>query len=87
MCEWELRGKVCVCINCGDVLKHNKSEECRGVCVKPGLGDRVAAAIKATARALRIERWVRETPGCGCKKRREALNKWGRSFWWTKSAK
>lgn len=42
------------------------------------MGDWVASAIKALARSLHVTRWLRETSGCGCKKRQERLNRFGR---------
>jgi hypothetical protein len=44
----------------------------------PGLGDRLAHAIAFVAKLLHVERWVKETAGCGCQRRRETLNAWGR---------
>jgi hypothetical protein len=48
----------------------------------PGLGDRVAKLLAAVgiteARWLAIKGVVVEQPTCGCQKRRETLNRWGR---------
>ena len=56
-----------------------------------GLGDRLAAALGVVgiteARWLWVKSWFVNEPKCGCKKRKEALNKFGRDFWWSKSAK
>ncbi len=89
LCIFKKRGSGCVCTKCGKSVRGHSGEGLISQCRLPssGFGDRVASAIKVVARLLHIERWVKETPGCGCQKRKEALNKFGRSFWWTKSAK
>ena len=86
-CTFKASTKGTPCDRCGRPLARDYELVPQRNCIKPGLGDRVASAIKFAARVLHIERWVKETPGCGCKKRREAMNKWGRSVWWTQSAK
>lgn len=43
-----------------------------------GWGDWLAIFIKKTAALLHIEQWLVETPDCGCEKRREKLNRFGR---------
>jgi len=46
-------------------------------CRRPGLGDRVAAALSALG--ITKERVSRAVGGdCGCQKRQEKLNRWGR---------
>lgn len=37
----------------------------------------MAKAIEVVAKLLHIERFVKETPNCGCKKRRKDLNRFG----------
>jgi hypothetical protein len=78
-CKFSSSMKGTPCQRCGFRLPmtfpDHPTRECRGA---RGLGDRVANAITFLARLLRVERWVAETPGCGCQKRREALNRWGR---------
>lgn len=66
------------CVKCGRQLRRDYDEAPRAGCRVIGLGDRVAGILSLTARMLHIERWVRETPGCGCQKRREKLNRFGR---------
>lgn len=83
-CEFEATPKGCRCVRCGRTVKRHSGHNLIAECKTAGLGDHIASTIKTAARLLHIERWVKETPGCGCKKRREAMNKFGR--WW-KSAK
>lgn len=78
-CQWpDTLRKGDECIKCGRRLPKDYAKAPRAACRVPGLGDRAASAIKFTTKLLHIERWVRETPGCGCKKRKEKLNRFGR---------
>jgi hypothetical protein len=78
-CVFESMPGGCRCKTCGRKVKRHDGTNLVAACKSPsGLGDRVAQAIKLTAKLLRLERWVKETPGCGCGRRRQKLNAWGR---------
>ena len=70
------------CKRCGYALLRDYNSPPRRNCVPPGIGDRVAkwlAAVGVTeARWLAIKGIVIEKPTCGCEKRKETLNRWGR---------
>lgn len=70
------------CVACGWPLPIDFSEPPRRNCRSPGLGDRMATALAyfgiTERRWLWLKGFVIEQPTCGCRKRRESLNRFGR---------
>ena len=85
-CQWTRGDGAIRCDVCGRQLAWPESRQlpvrnCQ-VALVPGIGDRVEkwlAAVGITeARWLAIKGVVIEKPTCGCAKRKETLNRWGR---------
>ena len=78
-------GRSCRCDRCGKVIAKPRNHQAEVVphgCLgpKPGLGDRVAAVLSAVGITEDRAQAVAKSVGikdCGCKRRREALNKLG----------
>jgi hypothetical protein len=91
-CAFEPTAKGCRCTICGRTVKRHSGENLIAACKVPGLGDRLASMLAAVPllhitehRYLRLNRWLWKTitgrevlVACGCKKRIERLNAWGR---------
>ena len=81
-CQFAKAKGGCVCQACGRKVRKHSGEGLIAACKVPGLGDAVAKCLAAVgvteARWLALKGIVVETPSCGCQKRREKLNRWGR---------
>lgn len=90
-CEWKKSEKVFECIRCHfkmDVkpLSDVQKQKLKRICTHKGLGDRIERALERFGvTEERVSRMIGRP--CGCSKRKELLNKLGRSWQGNREAK
>lgn len=87
-CSFPNGDKGTACEVCGYKLVRRFGSPPSRTCPIPGVGDKIATALAVAgvteARWLWLKSWFVEKPTCGCKARKEKLNKWGRLLRWAK---